>query len=141
MSRVEDSGIGGDGEVIENYIKDVRIVEYLSTESEDSSYRFEAPLHTEVSFDDPELAVLYDDVYFDVNGFKEEGSDEHGVPPEIIQAGTDTLAAYLLTRPGIDINWISSFFGVERDKAERYIKWVRQRATTIREGTRAQGIE
>ncbi|WP_306061179.1 hypothetical protein [Natronococcus wangiae] len=141
MSSRAETDTAEDGEVIENYIKNVRIVEYPFPDSEESYYQFEAPLHTEVTFENPELARLYADVYFDVNGFKEEGTGEHGVPPEIIQAGTDTLAAYLLTRPGIDINWISSFLGIERDKAERYIAWVRKRAAKIREGARAQGIE
>ena len=74
-----------DGTVIEEYVLDVRIVEY---DGEDGArYRFEAPEHCEVTFEDPDLARLYADVYFDVNGFQEEGTGDIGVPPAIIQAG------------------------------------------------------
>lgn len=140
MSHSAEPGNAGERRIVEEYILDVRIVESLSPDSEDCCYQFEAPLHTEVTFEDLDLARLYADVYFDVNGFKEEGTGEHGVPPEIIQGGTDTLSAYLLTRPGIDINWVSSFFGVEREKAERYISGVRQRAAAIRDGAADRDI-
>lgn len=141
MSHAAEPDPAGEGEIVEEYIKDVRIVECASPDGGDRRYRFEAPLHTEVTFEDLDLARLYADVYFVVNGFKEEGTGEHGVPPEIIQGGTDTLSAYLLTRPGIDVNWVSSFFGIEREKAERYVSWVRQRAREIRKGARERGIE
>ncbi len=75
----------------------------------------------------PSSQTLYADVYFDVNGFDEAGTGDRGVPPEIIQAGRDTLAAYFLTRPGIDTDWVASFFGVKRERIETYVEWVRQR--------------
>lgn len=123
----------------ESYIKSVSIIE--STVDGDTTYRFEAPGHTIVTFEDPDLARLYADVYFDVNGFREEGTGEYGIPPEIFQGGKDTLAAYLLTCPGVDIYWVASFLGVDQTKAERYVSWVRKRAVKIRERAREQGIE
>ncbi|QLD89980.1 hypothetical protein HWV07_13450 [Natronomonas salina] len=140
MSRPDDRDAAGEGleNTVETYIKDVRIV---GTGGEDPRYRFEAPLHEPVAFDDLDTARIYADVYFDVNGFREEGTGEHGVPPEIFQGGKDTLAAYLLTRPGVDVNWVASFLGVDRVEVDRYVSWVRDRATTIRERAREQGVE
>lgn len=115
-----------------DYVLDVRIVERETAEDESPHYRFEAPDHTDITFEDLELAQLYADVYFDVNGFAEAGTGDCGVPPEIVQAGKDTLAAYLVTQPGADIHWVASFYGVTPDKIERYCSWVRQRATEIR---------
>jgi hypothetical protein len=127
--------------VFREYILDVRVVEYHPSDSDRPQYRFEAPQHTEVIFDDPDLAELYADVYFDVNGFQEAGTGDRGVPPEIIQAGKDTVAAYFLTMPGTDVNWVASFYGVKPTKVERYVSWVHDRAEEIREGARAQGRE
>ncbi|WP_396611453.1 hypothetical protein ACH9L7_14780 [Haloferax sp. S1W] len=116
------------------YVLGVRIVEYRVPETGERRYRFEAPEHEGIEFDDPELATLYADVYFDVNGFVEAGTGERGVPPEVIQAGRDTLAAYFLTQPYTDKNWVASFYGKKRARIERYIAAVRRRAQEIREG-------
>ena len=129
-------------EVAEEYILGVRIVE-TEAESADAepSYRFEAPDHTELAFDSLEDARLYADVYFDVNGFVEEGTGERGVPPEVVQAGKDTLAAYLMTMPWADIHWIALFYGATTTDIERYFSWVRNRADEIRSEAAAQGLE
>ncbi|SNZ12539.1 hypothetical protein SAMN06269185_1796 [Natronoarchaeum philippinense] len=140
MSRSERSTGAESETVVEQYVLDVRIVE--RPDADDAArYGFEAPRHTEVTFENPDTARLYADVYFDVNGFREEGTGEHGVPPAIFQGGKDTLAAYLLTRPGIDINWVASFFGVDRAKAERYVSWVSERAASIRDRARERDLE
>jgi len=78
---------------------------------DDSAYRFEAPEHEAETFDDPEDGELYANIYFDVNGFEEAGIGERGVPPVIIRAGRDTLAAYFLTHDTIDEHWVGSFRG------------------------------
>lgn len=131
---------GTEGTVFKEYILGVCIVEHRPPDGE-PRYRFEAPQHKGITFDDPDLAELYADVYFDVNGFEEAGTGERGVPPEIIQAGRDTLAAYFLTQPGTDENWVASFYGVKPSKVERYVSWVRERAAEIRAGAREQGME
>lgn len=142
MSKRSDKGASGeDGSIFRDYIMDIRIIEYHPPEKEGPCYRFEAPQHEEIMFDDPDLAELYADIYFDVNGFEEAGTGERGVPPEIIQAGRDTLAAYFLTQPGTDVNWVASFFGVRPTKIHRYVDWVSERADEIREGAKARGLE
>jgi hypothetical protein len=112
------------------YVMDIRIIEL--PDSTGSTYRFEAPDHDGVTFDEPEAVQLYADIYFDVNGFAEVGTGERGVPPIIIQAGRDTLAAYFLTQDGIDEQWVGSFMGVQPGKILRYASRVRSRAENIR---------
>jgi hypothetical protein len=125
--------------VYEEYVLGVRVVEY--DDGDGPRYRFEAPEHVEVTFEDPELATLYADVYFDANGFQEAGTGEIGVPPAIIQAGRDTLVAYFLTQPYADRNWIASFYGEKPERIERYVSRVRKRAAEIRDGVAERGME
>ena len=127
-----------DSATYRDYILDVRIVE--RTTPSGTVYRFEAPHHEGIEFDDPETAKLYADVYFDVNGFDERNVGEEGVPPAIIQAGRDTLAAYFRTQSYGDITWIASYYGIKPEKAERYVDRVRKRAAKIREGAAERGI-
>ncbi|WP_226481297.1 hypothetical protein [Natrinema amylolyticum] len=130
-----------DESVVDAYVLGVRIVEIDATDGDDSCYRFEAPNHTEIAFDDLEDARLYADVYFAVNGFVEENTGDRGVPPEIVQAGKDTLAAYLVTCPWADIEWVASFYGVMPPEIERYLSWVRERAAEIRSEAAERGLE
>lgn len=142
MSQSKERSTGAENESIHRaYILDVAIVEDTPSDGDEPRYRFEAPHHTEVVFEDPDLAELYADVYFDVNGFEEAGTGERGVPPEIIQAGRDTLAAYFLTQPNTDVNWVASFYGKKSSKVERYVAAVRKRAEEIRAGARERGME
>jgi len=127
MSSTETAA---DDRLHREYVMDVRIVEV--TEDGETRYAFEAPEHEGIAFEDPEDAELYADVYFDVNGFEEAGTGERGVPPVIIQAGRDTLAAYFLTHDSIDEQWVGSFMGVQPGKVVRYASRVRDRAENIR---------
>jgi len=122
-----------------SYPLDVRV---LAGTGEDGghAYRFEAPDHAGTSFEDPETATLYADVYFDTNGFVERGTGTRGVPPTVILAGRDTLVAYLMTREHADRDWIASFIGEEPERVERYVASVRRRAEEIRNGARDLGI-
>jgi len=120
------------------YILDVRIVE--RTTPDGTVYRFEAPHHEGIEFDDSETAELYADVYFDVNGFDEANVGTEGVPPAIIQAGRDTLAAYFRTQSYGDRNWIASYYGIKPERADRLIDRVRKRAANIRRGATERGL-
>jgi hypothetical protein len=140
MSRTQHQTDGTDGteSLYRAYILDVRIVEASGADGE-TAYRFEAPHHRGIEFADPDSATLYADVYFDVNGFEEAGTGDRGVPPEIIQAGRDTLVAYFMTQPDIDENWVASYYGEKPEKVTRYVSRVRKRAAKIREAAREQG--
>jgi len=127
-----------DSPVHREYVMDVRIVESASKES--TTYRFEAPTHDGITFNDPETAELYADIYFDVNGFDEDGTGQRGVPPVIIQAGRDTLAAYFLTQSTVDEQWVGSFMGVQPGKVIRYASRVQDRAENIRTRIKEQDL-
>jgi len=135
MSQTEGAGEG----LYREYVLDVRIVEV--SEGEQHRYRFEAPEHEGRTFVDGESAELYADIYFDVNGFEEAGTGERGVPPVIIQAGRDTLAAYFLTHDAIDEQWVGSFMGVQPGKILRYASRVRDRAKDIRHRVEEQDLD
>lgn len=138
MSRASDGGDEPTGATVHReYPFEVRIVELPGEDGQ--RYRFEAPQHEGRAFAEADLAELYADVYFDVNGFQEAGTGERGVPPVVIQAGRDTLAAYFLTQPETDVNWVSSFYGVKPHTVEKYVSWVRERAEEIREGAVEMG--
>ena len=122
-----------------DYVLDVRIVE-RTTDDGETTYRFEAPTHEGKEFTDPDTAELYADVYFDVNGFDEREVGEQGIPLEVVQAGRDTLVAYLLTLPTADIHWVASFSGREPEKVQRYVKRLRERAASIRERIAEEGV-
>lgn len=140
MSNQSDSVINEvNSSVRREYVLGVRIYEKQS--HGEIRYLFEAPEHQGMEFNDPDLAELYADVYFDVNGFEEAGTGHRGVPPEVIQAGRDTLAAYFLTQPYTDLNWVASFYGKRTTKIGRYVAGVRERAREIREGVEERGIE
>jgi hypothetical protein len=133
-----DRPTDGDEQIYREYILGARIVEESPTDRS-PVYRFEAPRHEGRVFDDPETAELYADVYFDVNGFEEAGTGERGVPPEIIQAGRDTLVAYFLTQPYTDLRWVASYYGEKPEKIQRYAARVRKRAEEIRQGAAERG--
>lgn len=141
MSKLDDGTSGTEHESIhEQYVLDVRIVKFSPPDSDGTQYRFEAPEHTEMIFDDPELAELYADIYFCTNGFVEEGTGERGIPPEVIGAGRAVLAAYFLTQPGTDRDWVASFFGKKPHRVRKYVEWVQGQAEEIRSGVVEQGL-
>ncbi|WP_248895938.1 hypothetical protein [Haloplanus halobius] len=124
--------------VYREYVLGVRIFE---SSADETVYRFDAPDHERTEFADSEAAELYADVYFDVNGFVEAGTGDRGLPPAVVQAGKDTLAAYLVSQPGVDTNWVASFFGRKPGKIEAYLSMVRARADEIRGGVVEQQAE
>lgn len=129
-----------EGTVVESYVLDIRIVA-LDEDGADTSYRFEAPEHADITFGSREDAARYADVYFSVNGFVEADTGTRGVPPEIVQAGKDTLATYLVTMPWADVNWVASFYGTTPTVIERYLSWVHERAEEIRQQAAAETAE
>jgi hypothetical protein len=141
MSTPNESSHGETHEsTYEQYVLDVRIVEVSSPKADAPRYRFEAPDHQGQEFTDPELATLYADVYFCTNGFVEEGTGERGIPPEVIGAGRAVLAAYFLTLPGTDRDWVASFFGKKPHRIRKYVEWVRGQADEVRTGVKEQDV-
>ncbi|AUV80894.1 hypothetical protein C2R22_03835 [Salinigranum rubrum] len=142
MSKTDHQPTGAEQvSVYEQYVLDVRVVELSTPENDEPRYRFEAPQHRGVAFDDPEMATLYADVYFCVNGFEEAGTGERGIPPVVVAAGRAVLASYMLTQPGHDELWVASFFGKKPYWVDKYTGWVRERAEEIRAGAEKQGLQ
>lgn len=139
MSHHVDQSDDTEETVYEEYVLDVRVVEV--TEGDDTCYRFEAPEHCGKTFDDPEMATLYADVYFDVNGFVEDGTGERGVPPKIIPAGRDTMVAYMRTLPGADVEWASCYFAEKPEKIRQLTRNVRNRAENVRRNAVERAVE
>lgn len=139
MSRSVESATDGEA-VYEEYIKDVRILEVESTD-DGPRYRFEAPKHPGLEFETAEKATLYADVYFDTNGFREEGTGEIGIPPAIVQSGMDVITAYMLAQPETSKDWVASFFGATHEEIDTYVSWVRARADEVRRKAREEGVE
>lgn len=125
--------------VYESYVLGVRIVEYRPADAGEPRYRFEGPEHSDVIFKDPETATLYADVYFAVNGFVEAETGDRGIPPEIVMAGKDALAAYMSIQTSV--RWTASFYGAEPQRIERYISSVRAQADRLREQARREHTE
>ncbi|TQR22543.1 hypothetical protein C9J85_03925 [Haloferax sp. wsp5] len=121
-----------DSSTYREYILGIRIAERPTGEG-DTRYRFEAPDHEGVEFDDPEMATLYADVYFDVNGFREAGTGERGVPPTVY-GWPWALVAYVLTEAGVDVHWAASFYGEKPEILERYVSRVRKRSKKVARG-------
>jgi hypothetical protein len=124
----------------EQYVLDVRVVEVDPPDADGPRYRFEAPQHRGIEFEDPATAELYADVYFCTNGFEEAGTGDRGVPPEVIGAGRAVLASYFLTQPGIDRDWVASFFGRKPQWVGKWVSVVEERAAEIREGAEERGL-
>lgn len=138
MSRPEEPATERET-VYREYIKNVRILEIESPA--DTRYRFEAPKHPGMEFETTEKATLYADVYFDTNGFREEGTGEIGIPPAIVQSGMDVIASYMLAQPETSKEWVASFFGSTHEEIDTYVSWVRNRAEEVRQKAREAGVE
>lgn len=130
MSESSHPPSAGGETVHREYILGVRIVVQRSGPTE--RYQFEAPDHRGETFESAVDAERYADVYFDTNGFVEEGTGDRGIPPEVVQVGRDTLATYLLTRPWGDRTWVASYFGKTPEEIARYVGWVQERAAEVR---------
>lgn len=84
------------------------------------------------TFETLDIAELYADVYFDVEGFRDEKTGERGIPPEVARAGTDTIAAYLRTQ-GKSTEFLMDWLGVKRETIHSYLSRVRSRAKEKRD--------
>lgn len=120
-----------DERVVDAFPGGARIVEVLTPSTAAPRYRFEALL-CDAGFNDLEGARLYADVYFAVGSFCEDDTGTRGIPPAVSAAGTDSLAAYLLSRPHTSAEWVKSFFQVDQETLDHFVASVRSRAEAVR---------
>jgi len=99
-----------------------------------TKYHFEGPLDRLKSFENPDRARLYANVYEVTGGFREEKTGERGVPPAIARAREDVLAAYLVSNPSMGVTYVARAFDVEEDVVRNYCQMVQERAQEQREG-------
>lgn len=124
--------IDPDSETIEEYPHNCRIVREYVEGSEDR-YHFEGPLGRIKSFENPDKARLYADVYEAVGGFREEKTGERGVPPAVARSREDVLMAYLAAQPTMSVTYVARAFDLDEDEVRSYIEMVRKRAAEMRE--------
>lgn len=71
-------------------------------------------------------------VYFAVGSFCEDDTGTRGILPAVAAAGTNSLAAYLLSRPHTSAEWVQSFFRIDRATLDHFVASVRSRAAAVR---------
>ncbi len=119
--------------VEKDYGHDIRVLR-VDRGDERPLYRFDAPLYTPKDSDNtpewesPELAKLYADTYVAVGGFREEKTGRRGIPPEVERDGREAVVAYLTTQDGMSTEWISTFYGLDRERIYEYRSRIRARA-------------
>jgi len=122
-----------DGELVEEYphSKIMRDVDEAGYER----YHFVVPLEGRMkSFENPDKARLYADVYDAMGGFREEKTGERGVPPSVARAREDVLMAYLTAQPTLSLEWVARHYDLPEDQIRDYVRGVRERAEQQREG-------
>jgi hypothetical protein len=121
-----------DGELVEEYphSKIVRDVDEAGYER----YHFIVPLEGRMkSFENPDKARLYADVYDAMGGFREEKTGERGVPPSVARAREDVLMAYLVAQPTMSTEWVARHYDLPEEQIRDYVRGVRDRAAEMRE--------
>lgn len=122
----------GDGEFLEDYGhgKIVRDTDSAGTDR----YHFVVPLEGRMkSFENPDKARLYADVYDAMGGFREEKTGERGVPPSVARAREDVLMAYLVAQPTMSTEWVARHYDLPEEQIRQYVRGVRERADQQRE--------
>jgi hypothetical protein len=128
----EKSMTDADSETVEEYPHNCRIVREHVEGSEDR-YHFEGPLGRIKSFENPDKARSYADVYEVVGGFREEKTGERGVPPAVARSREDVLMAYLAAQPTMSVTYVARAFELDEDEVRSYIEMIRKRAAEMRE--------
>lgn len=85
------------------------------------------------SFENPDKARLYADVYAAMGGFREEKTGERGVPPSVARAREDVLMAYLVAQPTMSTEWVARHYDLPEEQIRDYVRGVRDRAEQQRE--------
>lgn len=120
-----------DVDIVEDYSDGVRIVREVIDGYE--QYHFEDPMGRLQTFENPDKARLYADVYEVMGGFREEKTGERGVPPSIARAREDVMMAYLAAQPTMSLAWVARHFDLPEDRVREYISSLQNRAEQARE--------
>ena len=87
------------------------------------------------SFENPDKARLYADIYEVLDGFEEKGTGKRGVPPTVVRAGEDVRMAYFTA--SMSVTYAARAFEIDIEHALEKVLQVRERA----EKQRSQGAD
>jgi hypothetical protein len=125
----------GDETVIEAYDDGYRIVR--ESRNRPDAYHFDGPDGRIASFDIPQAARLYADLYAVTGGFDEKETGRRGVPPRIARADEEVRMTYLAVR--FSVTYAARAFEVDESVARDAVNGVHARAKELR--SRADGEE
>ncbi|RLM70643.1 hypothetical protein DVK05_05320 [Halorubrum sp. Atlit-8R] len=118
-----------DGEtVIETYDDGRRIVR--ESRNRPDAYHFDGPNGRIASFDLPEAARLYADLYAITGGFDETQTGRRGVPPRIAGADEAVRMTYLSVR--LSVAYAAAAFDVDESVVRDAVNGVHARAQDLR---------
>lgn len=122
-----------DGEIVEDYDHSKIVCDVDASGVE--RYHFVTPLEGRMkTFENPDKARLYADVYDAMGGFREEKTGERGVPPSVARAREDVLMAYLVSNETMGTTWVARHYDLPEEQIREYVRGVRERAAEMREG-------
>ena len=113
--------------VIEEYTFGYQIVEE-NREGGPNKYHYEGPMGQIKTFENPDKARLYADVYTVTDGFREEKTGERGAPPAVAQSREDVLMAYYAAQPTMSMQWVTAQFDLPEERVREYVRSLRTRA-------------
>ena len=111
-------------DVLEEYTNDCRIVH--EERMLPDLYHFERSGHRIKSFENPDKARLYADIYEVVGGFNEENTGERGVPPTVVRADEDVRMAYFTA--SMSATYAARAFEIDIETVLDKIQRLRERA-------------
>ena len=121
-----------DGEtVIEAYDDGRRIVR--EERNRPDAYHFEGPDGRIASFELPQAARLYADMYAITGGFEEKQTGRRGAPPSIVRADEEVRMTYLAVR--FSMTYAARAFEVDESVVRDAVNGVHARAAELRPGT------
>ena len=94
------------------------------------AYHFDGPDGRIASFELPQAARLYADLYALTGGFDEKQTGKRGVPPSIVRADEDVRITYLAVR--FSVTYAARAFEVDESAARDAVDRVHARATELR---------
>jgi len=111
-------------DVIEEYPNDCRIVH--EERMLPDLYHFERSGQRINSFENPDKARLYADIYEVVGGFDEENTGERGVPPTVVRADAGIRMAYFTA--SMSATYAARAFEIDIETVLDKIQRLRERA-------------
>lgn len=111
-------------DVIEEYPNDCQIVHEVRLYPD--LYHFERPDRRLKSFENPDKARLYADIYELLGGFYEENTGKRGIPPAVARANKNVRLAYFTA--SMSVTYAARAFEIDIERALEKVQQLRERA-------------